>query len=148
MGLWNADEGQELLRLVHDDRVLGVAFSRDGTLIATGGKDKIARIWEAATGQQRTSIRHQKAVTSVAFSPDGRWLATGSSGKIGRIWEVSSGLEGPALQSSLTRALPRSTALYSNMVHSVAFSFDGRWFACAGDDRTAKIWDLKGGGGG
>jgi len=148
MGLWNADEGQELLRLVHDDRVLGVAFSRDGTLIATGGKDKIARIWEAATGQQRTSIRHQKAVTSVAFSPDGRWLATGSSGKIGRIWEVSSGLEGPALQSSLTGALPRSTALYSNMVHSVAFSFDGRWFACAGDDRTAKIWDLKGGGGG
>jgi WD40 repeat protein/tetratricopeptide (TPR) repeat protein len=148
MGLWNADKGQELLRLVHSDRVLGVAFSRDGTLIATGGKDKKARIWETATGQQRIAISHQKAVTSVAFSPDGHWLATGSSGKIGRIWEVSSGVEGPALEVGLMSALPHSTTLYGNVVHAVAFSVDGRWFACASDDHTAKVWDLKGGGGG
>jgi tetratricopeptide (TPR) repeat protein len=147
MGLWDVDKGQELLRLVHGDRVLGVAFSRDGTSIATGSRDKLARIWETATGRQRIAISHKKAVTSVAFSPDGRWLATGSSGKIGRIWEVTNGLAGPTLQGSLMDAVPRGTTLYGFMVHAVAFSFDGRWFACASDDHTAKIWDLKGGGG-
>jgi WD40 repeat protein/outer membrane protein assembly factor BamD (BamD/ComL family) len=145
MGLWEVDKGRELLRLVHGGGVLAVAFSRDGTSIATGSKDKFARIWENASGQQRIAISHRKAVASVAFSPDGRWLATGSSGKIGRIWEVTNGVAGPALQGSLMDAVPRGTTLYGFMVHAVAFSSDGRWFACASDDHTAKIWDLKGG---
>lgn len=58
-------------RTAHD-----VAFSPDGTWIATVSRDKTARIWDAASGQQLQEIPHEGEVFNVAFSPDGTRLAT------------------------------------------------------------------------
>ena len=68
--------------------VQAVAYSPDGTLVATAGLDGSARIWEASTGQLRTTVRPSCTIEDadyspdacglrdVAFSPDGRRLAT------------------------------------------------------------------------
>ena len=42
---------RELARVIHDSWVRGVAFSPDGTRIATASGDKTARVWDSATGQ-------------------------------------------------------------------------------------------------
>ena len=41
--------GKLLATLKHDNRVSSVAFSPDGTLLATGSKDKTARVWAPST---------------------------------------------------------------------------------------------------
>ncbi len=53
--------------------VSSVAFSPDGTRIASGGSDNTIRLWNTDTGQSvdRPFTGHQDVVNSVVFSPDG-----------------------------------------------------------------------------
>ena len=66
-----------------------MAFSPDGTTLASGSHDKTIRMWDMETGQLRTILKgHKNRVNSVAFSPDGRTLASGSRDKTIRLWDV------------------------------------------------------------
>lgn len=49
-GIWRVDTGQQLHTLTgHTGEVWQVAFSPDGTLLATTGSGGTARIWRLAT---------------------------------------------------------------------------------------------------
>ena len=56
-----------------------VAFSLDGTMIASGSGDHTVRVWDAATGEALGGPLegHGNTVTSVAWSPDGTTIASG-----------------------------------------------------------------------
>jgi WD domain, G-beta repeat len=73
----------------HNGPVTAVAFSPDGTLIATASTDGTARTWDTTTGQPRTTLTgHQNPVNGVAFSPDGTLIATASHDQTVRIWDT------------------------------------------------------------
>ncbi|EUC60584.1 WD40-repeat protein (notchless protein), related protein, partial [Rhizoctonia solani AG-3 Rhs1AP] len=57
-----------------------VAFSPDGSCIASSSEDKTVRLWNAKTGQLigQPFTEHSNQVTSIAFSPDGNYLISGS----------------------------------------------------------------------
>jgi WD40 repeat protein len=63
----------------HTSQVSGVAFSADGTRIASGNSDGTVKIWDVTSGLlTRSFTGHTAQVSGVAFSPDGTRLASAS----------------------------------------------------------------------
>jgi WD40 repeat protein len=68
--------------------VTGVAFGDRDRLLATSGRDGVARIWSVRSRELlNTLVRHGTAIAGLSFSPDGRWLATAAVRKVG-VWQV------------------------------------------------------------
>ncbi|MCA1606048.1 MAG: hypothetical protein LC775_11395 [Acidobacteria bacterium] len=50
------------------------AFSPDGVLLATVGRDHIVRLWQVTTGRCHCALRVASAHTGIAWHPSGRLL--------------------------------------------------------------------------
>jgi WD40 repeat protein len=75
-----------LTHLIANCRVRSVAWTPDGTKIASGSNDKTIKVWNAQTGQCVSTLTgHSHIVTSVAWNNDGTKLAFGSYYKTVRI---------------------------------------------------------------
>ena len=117
----------------HDRRVRAVAFSPDGTWLASGDAGGAIRTWSAVDGSRGTTLTgHTGAVNALAISPDGAWLASASGDRTVRLWDVSTGA-------------CRTLVGHSDGVNAVAISPDGTWLASAGMDGTVRLWNAADG---
>lgn len=108
--------------------VLSLSLSRDGKLLASGGRDNKVKIWDAESGKLLKSFDgHQDDVLCVALSPDGKYVATCCLD--GWLWvrEVETG-----------RSV-ETISFETNCPCAVAFSPDGQWLASGGKDGTIHL---------
>ncbi|HZB11905.1 MAG TPA: WD40 repeat domain-containing protein, partial [Chryseolinea sp.] len=85
----------------HELAVVAVAISPDSNYVASGGKDKSAKLWEMSTGREvRSFLGHEATVTSLEFTSDAKTLITGSNDKSIRIWDVAKGKEIHAIHTN------------------------------------------------
>lgn len=115
----------------HLNKILCVAISPDGNLIASGSKDKTIRIYETKFFKEiRTlSSHHSNDITDIQFSPDSRYLLSGSKDKKAILWDLVYA-EKVVIFKGNTRK-----------INDVVFSPDGKLIATAGDDMIIRIWD-------
>ena len=125
--LLDARTGRVVARLP-EDGIRSLAFSPDGRLLATGSRDRTARIWRARTGKLLHVLDHHGYVAAEQFSADGRSLVTSSSDGAAYVWNVATG-QRELLLVGATGAAEAS-----------AFSPDGSEIAVASADRLARIY--------
>jgi WD40 repeat protein/tRNA A-37 threonylcarbamoyl transferase component Bud32 len=130
--VWDNATGKEIFTLAGGG--IGVAYSPDGKLLASGSQEGTVRVWDADTGKELFTLRgHASAVSGVAFSPDGKRLASASADHTVKLWDAGSGHEVLTLRD------------HNIPVASVAFSPDGRYLAAAGgrhgEPGVVTVWD-------
>lgn len=73
----------------HEGLIYSVAWSPDGTRLATGSQDTTIRLWNAATFEVSDVLEgHTDIITTVAWNFDGNRLASGSLDGTIRIWVI------------------------------------------------------------
>ncbi|WP_327277411.1 trypsin-like peptidase domain-containing protein [Streptomyces sp. NBC_01224] len=132
--LWDVTTGRTRTTFTADTVIASVAFSPDGSSLATGDTSGTVKLWDVATGHPRTILTGRTSLgVSVAFSPDGHTLATGSNGGTVRLWDVGTG----RIRTTLA-----TLAGYNAWGVPLAFSPDGRTLATGSHDGTVRLWDL------
>lgn len=132
--IWDVESGALLQSLQSPAPLNAVAYSPDGTRIATGGTDGKARVWDAETGRELVTLAgHTAGIASVAFSSNGDRVVTGGHDDTTRVWDVSVG--GSRDWLTVPGAVDNFTG--------VSFSPDGRRFAAPAEPSGVTIWDTR-----
>ena len=129
--VWDLATGGRRLRLETTGLVTALAYSPDGSLLASAnGFDGSVRIWDPAAGRLVCSIGSRATSRNpMAFAPGGRLLATADDDGTVKIWSVATG----RLVASLDGR--------ADFLRGVAFSPDGRTLAAIGSDDDVRLWD-------
>ncbi len=106
----------------HEPDINDVAFSADGSLLATTGDDGALRLWDPATGEERAAFEFPSGgeVWGPSFSPDGsRVAASWPETEVVRMFDVRAG---------------REVWAASRIAHGTEFSPDGALLAIVQTD--------------
>jgi len=134
LNLWQVSTGTLVVGRItaHQNGTKSVAFSPDGSILATVGPDHTTKMWRVPDmALMRTMVdgpNDSFRVFSVAFSPDGQLIASATN-KIVHIWRASDG----ALLRTLNGSFP------------VAFSPDGSTLVSSSPEHALKFWSVPSG---
>ena len=91
VNLWDITKKENIATLEgHRSSVYSVAFSPDGTTLASGSYDKTLKLWDVGTRENFVTFEgHVGSVISLSFSPDGKTLASGAADGTILLWDIA-----------------------------------------------------------
>lgn len=130
--LWHGEANIELLLHSysrHTGEVSSVAYSPDGTTLATGSFDNSVAYFNAKTFELLDqSYTQGSKVLAIAWSPNSQTLASGGSDR--------------AVKLRTGNLKSESLGKYTGSIRSIAYSSDGKMLAVA-SDRTVKLFKVE-----
>jgi WD40 repeat protein len=122
-------------------RIESLAFSPDGTLLASDSGNGQIRLWDVTSGELLARLGEgDRRTSSLAFSPDGALLAAGGG------WQSGRGNKGDlAVWDVAQRRLRFSLEGHTNVVQGLDFSADGTELASADEDGGIRRWRMTDG---
>ncbi|QSJ19342.1 caspase family protein [Nostoc sp. UHCC 0702] len=112
----------------HNHRILSLAFSPDGKLVASSSRDKTIRLWNLETNEVPILGGHDNQVHAIAFSPDGDTLVSGGFDHKVKLWNIKK------------RECIRTLEGHEDRILCVAFHPEGSIFASSGHDKKIRLW--------
>ncbi|XP_034707692.1 WD repeat-containing protein 48 isoform X2 [Vitis riparia] len=73
----------------HKESVYALAMNDSGTLLVSGGTEKVVRIWDPRTGSKTMKLRgHTDNIRALLLDSTGRFCLSGSSDSMIRLWDL------------------------------------------------------------
>jgi len=111
-----------------------VAFSKDGKLLLSCGRDKVARIWSVDQKRQLAQLTgHADHVLSVAFNKAANQVLTSSGDGTARLWAA------PQWKEAKKFPLPKTR------IWAAIFGHDDNEVLTGGEDKEVKLWNARDG---
>ncbi len=141
VGVWNLTRRRRTMDIAaHGRRVMNMALSGDGTLLATASMDRTAKIWRLSDGELVTVFRgHHATVAGIAFLNNEHVISTGADRAI-FVWNANDGTVTAELRGGGEDAY--SLAVSPDSASIVTGSWAGRvrlWARNTEDVRTLRI---------
>ncbi len=115
----------------HTRPIWSVAYSPDGSLLATGSDDTTLRLWDPANGRQIKELSgNGGAVFAVAFAHSGKFLLSSDGDGDIRFWDIPSYKERPTLRH------------HNSNARRVVLSPDDKTAAIGNNHQGIELWDL------
>jgi WD40 repeat protein len=147
--VWDVTSGELVGEpLPHDAAVYTGSFSPSEALVLTASLDGKAHIWNADTGVEQATLGaapSDRVLNIAAFSPNGDWAVTTESvddpdtASTVRLWRR------PASGWRAARQATHVLEGHKDWVWAASFSPDGKYLVTSGDDKTARIWNVRSG---